>query len=142
MANLKWPSILDFVSELKRTIEKNQSLHIGLENYLKKNHKDEFSLQLNSYLKQIELSKSTESLLNNMKSSHQAALFYLIKGLEGASIYEQLVDFEKELYEICDLNLQEHIQKLPILLQIPLLFLIFPAIVIILIVPTLSQLSF
>ncbi len=146
MDNLNLPSSLLLIWELKRTIEKNLSLQQGLQKFsqrltqLKNRKQDDFA---KNFLQWWQIrQKNQVSELNNFNAQHRALIVLLDNGLRGQSIYEPLKALEADFIEMCDADIQEHAAKLPLLLQIPLIFMVFPAICILLLVPTLSQLSF
>lgn len=146
MDNLNLPSSLLLIWELKRTIEKNLSLQQGLQKFSQrltqpKNRKqDDFA---KNFLQWWQIRQKTQvSELKNFNAQHRALIVLLENGLRGQSIYEPLKALEADFIEMCDADIQEHAAKLPLLLQIPLIFMVFPAICILLLVPTLCQLSF
>lgn len=146
MDNLNLPSSLLLIWELKRTIEKNLSLQQGLQKFsqrltqLKNFKHDDFA---KNFLEWWQIRQKTQvSELKNFNAQHRALIVLLENGLRGQSIYEPLKALEADFVEMCDADIQEHAAKLPLLLQIPLIFLVFPAICILLLVPTLCQLSF
>lgn len=135
--------------QVRRTIEKNLSLQQGLQNfyqYLKqlqvaKGYKhDNFA---KSFLHWWQIRQKTQvSELSHFNAQHRSIITLLENGLRGQSIYEPIKALEADFIEMCDADIQEHTAKLPLLLQIPLIFLVFPAICILLLVPTLCQLAF
>jgi hypothetical protein len=147
--NLNLPSSLLLIWEIKRTIEKNLSLQQGLQKFfqhltqlktLKGYKQDNFA---KNFLHWWEIRQKTQvSELLNFNAQHRAIITLLENGLRGQSIYEPIKALEADFVEMCDADIQEHAAKLPLLLQIPLIFLVFPAICILLLVPTLCQLSF
>lgn len=146
MDNLNLPSSLLLIWELKRTIEKNLSLQQGLQKFsqrltqLKNRKQDDFA---KNFLQWWQIRQKTQvSELKNFNAQHRALIVLLENGLRGQSIYEPLKALEADFIEMCDADIQEHAAKLPLLLQIPLIFMVFPAICILLLVPTLYQLSF
>lgn len=146
MDNLNLPSSLLLIWELKRTIEKNLSLQQGLQKFsqrltqLKHRKQDDFA---KNFLQWWQIrQKNHISEIKNFNAQHRALIVLLENGLRGQSIYEPLNALEADFIEMCDADIQEHAAKLPLLLQIPLIFMVFPAICILLLVPTLCQLSF
>jgi hypothetical protein len=140
MDDLKIPSILFLIWDIKRAIEKNLSLHEGLKSFLLRPSQDSFSRHFSIWLQ----SKQAYALRDlSQFNSHQTVVLNIIQaGLSGQGIYEQIKSIEAEFIELCESDIQEHAAKLPLLLQFPLIFMIFPAICMLLIIPTLSQLSF
>ena len=145
MDDLNLPSSLLLIWEIKRTIEKNLSLQQGLQKFSQRmtqphSTNDQFA---KNFLQWWQIRQKTQvSELSHFNAQHRAIITLLENGLRGQSIYEPLKALEVDFIEMCDADIQEHAAKLPLLLQIPLIFLVFPAICILLLVPTLSQLAF
>lgn len=142
MDNIGLPSSLILVWDVRRAIEKNLSLQQGLKNFAQRtaNSGDSFTKNFMSWWQVRQKTQTND--LNKFNAQHRAIITLLELGLRGQSIYEPLKALEADLIEICEADIQEHAAKLPLLLQIPLIFLVFPAICILLLVPTLSQLAF
>ncbi|MES2802322.1 MAG: hypothetical protein V4654_07515 [Bdellovibrionota bacterium] len=145
MDDLNLPSSLVLIWDIKRAIEKNLSLQQGLQKFNQRmthnqSLKDEFA---KNFLQWWQIRQKTQvSELSHFNAQHRAIITLLENGLRGQSIYEPLKALEVDFIEMCDADIQEHAAKLPLLLQIPLIFLVFPAICILLLVPTLCQLAF
>ncbi len=138
MDDLKLPTPLLLLWDVKRALESHRTSLAGVESYTKRNLKDDFSQKVIFWL-----NNRSSQQKPDFKSLYQRQLIGLIqKSYEGISIYEQLKDLEKEMVQVCEDDIERHLQKLPLLLQIPLMGLIFPAIMMILIVPILNMLSF
>jgi hypothetical protein len=56
-------------------------------------------------------------------------------------IYENLIELDKQMINSCDDDIEKHISMLPLILQIPLLGMLFPAILMLLLVPALKLLQ-
>lgn len=144
MDDLKLPSVLFLIWDLKRAIEKNLSLKEGISYFLqrqqKTNRNDLFSTKFSKWWRSGR--SSLELDVWGFNAQHRVVLYLIESGLAGQSIYEQLKAIEHEFVESCEADIQEHAAKLPLLMQIPLIFLIFPAICMMLIIPTLCQLRF
>lgn len=145
MDDLNLPNSLILVWDIKRAIEKNLSLQQGLLKFVQRTtnirgFQDDFS---KNFMKWWQIRQKTQvSDLNNFNAQHRALITLIESGLRGQSIYEPIKSIEADLIEMCEADIQEHAAKLPLLLQIPLIFLVFPAICILLLVPTLCQLAF
>lgn len=145
MDDLNLPNSLLLVWDIKRAIEKNLSLQQGLQKFVQRaanirGFQDDFS---KNFLKWWQIRQKTQvSDLNGFNAQHRALITLIESGLRGQSIYEPIKSIEADLIEMCEADIQEHAAKLPLLLQIPLVFLVFPAICILLLVPTLCQLAF
>lgn len=141
MEHLNLPSSLILVWDVKRAIEKNLSMQQGLQKFAERNvGGDQFAKNFKIWWQLRQ--KGQISDLNSFNAQHRAIILTLESGLRGQSIYESLKALEADLIEMCESDIQEHAAKLPLMLQIPLIFLVFPAICILLLVPTLCQLTF
>ncbi len=154
MENIKLPSSLLLIWDIKRVLEKNQSLQIGIKFFLSRQLKCRFSRAFaDLYRDQMLKTYKSENLSSNEKQNkylspekfnvpQRALMFLIVKGLAGLPIYENIKLLEKEFVIHCEDDIQGHIMKLPLLLQIPMLGLLFPAIMSMLIIPALGMLRF
>lgn len=146
MEDLNLPSSMILVWDLKRAIEKNQSIQLGIKFFISRGLKCKFALKFGEFWRQHQLGpvQTTDVLLNHLSfnSAQRALLFVVMKGLSGQPVYENLKQLEMEYIDYCEDEIQRHVQKLPLLLQIPMLGLIFPAMMSLLIVPALGMLQF
>ena len=149
MDNLNLPTSLLLIWEVKRTIEKNISLQQGLQKFsqyltqLQTSKRYKLDSFAKNFLQWWQIRQKTQvGELTHFNAQHRAIISLLENGLRGQSIYEPIKALEADFIEMCDADIQEHAAKLPLLLQIPLIFLVFPAICILLLVPTLCQLAF
>ncbi len=140
MANLTFPSVVFLVWDLKRVIEQNLSIQKGMKLYLERHSHDEFAKKVFICTQSL-LVQDREKHLMEMRPYQKAVLILYFEALKGVSIYDQLIQIERDLIEECECAIQAHIALLPIKLQIPLILFIFPAICILLIIPTLAQLN-
>lgn len=78
----------------------------------------------------------TGVLVQAEKSPHRRALFFLLeRSLKGESILPALADLEQEIIEACEADIDAHLARLPFILLVPLLFLLFPAVMILILGP-------
>ncbi len=134
MENLKLPSILNLIWEAQRAIEKNQTFQIGIERYLESDYQDMFAVQFRKWV-------VNRSEVSGFDSLHRGLIDILHSGYQGQAIYDRLKLIETDYVEICMDDIAAHIAKIPLIMQIPLIFLIFPAVCLLLLVPTLSMLQ-
>ena len=75
------------------------------------------------------------------KSIYQKAIWDLLMlSQQGVSLIVPVRELELELRFVCEEQLEQHLATLPYKLMIPLLFLQFPALMVILLGPLLAQL--
>ena len=145
MEDLNLPSSLLLVWDIKRALEKNQSIQLGIKVFISRRRNCKFSVIFSDFWRQYQVGPvlAMEASLNTgrFNSAQRALIFLVNRGLSGQSIYENLKVLELEYIELCEDEIQRHVQKLPLLLQIPMLGLIFPAMMSLLIVPALGMLQ-
>lgn len=142
MAHLKIPSSLVLIADIKRALEKQQSLHVGIHFFIQRQYSDAFSTQFLKWWQQQTLRSEEKSAGIYQFNDAQTCLIDLIqRGMGGGPIYDSLKALEAEFVQLCDEDIQKHIARLPLLLQIPLLGLLFPAILILLIIPAVRLLQ-
>lgn len=140
MDDMKLPSSLILVWDLRRSIEMNQSLQVGIKKFMERDLKSIFFIQFKNWWEGYRANK--EQHQNIKWNMHQRVLIQLIqKGLAGVSIYENLVQLDQQMINSCDEDIEKHLSLLPLILQIPLLGLLFPAILMLLLVPALKLLQ-
>ncbi len=101
---------------------------------------NEFCLMLKHWLR---LQEFGELVLAEpaFKSSYQKAIWDLLMlSQQGVSLIVPVRELELELRFVCEEQLEQHLATLPYKLMIPLLFLQFPALMVILLGPLLAQL--
>jgi hypothetical protein len=141
MDDIRLPSALLLLWDLKRAIETQKSLQTGIRHFVERKINDDFTkhFQILVPLSESEIKQRIPFLKLNV---YQKNLIFLVaKGVSGFGIYPQLNLLEKEYLEICDDDIEKHIQILPLKLQAPLLGLIFPALMMILLIPVVNMLS-
>lgn len=127
--------------DIKRALECGRSVRAGIGFFLERQGSCEFQQQFRCWwMSQTnpEVIFSTEQLAYSRK--------YLLEiiemGLKGQSILEVLRGYESELLISCEAEIQNHISRLPLVLMIPLMGFIFPALMLLLLGPLLKALHF
>jgi hypothetical protein len=134
------PSLI-LLWDIKRSLEKGQALQTGVRIFLNRKLKNSFSIEVERWW----LSQNNALLVYDKRhlSPTRKYLFEIFElGLAGQSILEILKSYEVELIQKCEDEIQDHIAQLPLLLMIPLMGLIFPAMLMLLIGPLLASLQF
>lgn len=139
MDRLNIPSSLILSLDVTRSIQSQLSITYGVDVFLRRSLNDEFS---NHFKKVWELSlTSTPILMDAFKPLQKPLVQLLIKGRKGLAIYDELQELQTEMICQCEEDIDLHVQKLPLKLQMPLLLLIFPAILILVLIPALKLLQ-
>lgn len=139
MENIAPPLIL--LWEVKRALENGHSVSLGIEKYLKRNKTETFNYQVERW--RLALSNSRVIFdKSELNFRRQYLLELLEAGLNGAGILSQLQSLESELILSCEEEIQDYVSRLPLISLLPLMGLIFPAMMLILVVPLLQLLRF
>lgn len=128
--------------QVKRAIEHGQSVSVGIKNYITLNKgKNIFANQVEEWW----ISTNNQTVTFNKKGlapTRKYLLEILEAGLKGHSILENLKLYEIELILSCENEIQKHLSLLPLLIMIPLMFLVFPSLMLLLVGPLLQSLQF
>lgn len=130
------PSLL-LLWEVRRSLEKGQSVGVGVNTYLKLYSGCEFHMEVDNWWA---IYRNGQKAYDKSRLSHsrQFLLDVLEAGLKGHSILKTLNSLEDELILSCEAEIERHIAKLPLLSLLPLLLFIFPSMMIVLITPLLK----
>ncbi len=125
----------------KRALEKGQALSVGVRAFLARNKSDPFTKQVDEWWLTLSNQSAT---FDKSKLAHtrRYLLEILEQGLRGQAILESLKSYEGELILSCEDEIQKHVSKLPLILMIPLMGFIFPALMLLLIGPLLNAIQF
>jgi hypothetical protein len=134
--------VLEFIISLRFCLERGDSVKIAVQNHIKKKSHTPFVQQLRTWTFQSDRQDRHEAFLIGLKSPYRRALFSLMeRSKRGESIYGALLELEQEILDVCQADIDRHLAKLPFILLVPLLFMIFPAIMILLLGPFLDILA-
>ena len=126
--------------DVKRSLEMGTSVSKGIKNFLNRGIRHEFSHFVNKWVSQFQSQEQAIST-SHLPATRRHLLALLEQGLKGQSILEPLKSFEAEIILSCEEEVQNHLAKLPLLLMIPLMGLIFPALMVLIVGPTLKMLQ-
>lgn len=127
--------------DVKRALEKGYSVAFGVQAFVKRDINHDFARFVRLWVAQFQTGK--ESLGTKQLTPTRRHLLSLIEyGLKGQAILESLKSYEAELMISCDDEIQSHIAKLPMILLIPLMGLIFPSLMLLMVVPALKMFQF
>jgi hypothetical protein len=137
-----------FLQELIYSLESGLSLRDSLLKYIqeeknssyKEKTRDPFFLKIQIWVKQQESGLAMEDWLQTLKSPVDRQIFgFLYRGIKGESILNHLRIFESELQQRVSLKREQSLSLLSTKLLLPLILLIFPAYLIMLLGPILSE---
>lgn len=132
---------LQLALQLRMGLERGEPIRKLIKEYIT-NSTDELSNQVAQWIAMRDQGLSCSKIENLIKSPYRKALLYLIeKSLRGEGILTQLIQIEEEIKEACRDEIDKKIALMPIKALIPLLFLQFPALLILLFMPLLGQLT-
>ena len=130
---------LKAVLEIRLLIENGHSVVQSIQIYAQSQLGDTFAKELGLWLFAQTNGKNYENKI--FKTFYRKQLLEILKsGLKGSAILPALADLEQHLIFISYENLEEHIQKLPLISLIPLMLFQFPAFFLLLVGPLLFHL--
>ena len=130
---------LQAVLEIRLLIENGNSIPQAIRMYSQRNGENDFAKELGSWLFSQTAGKKYENKIFNT-FYRKRLLEILSQGLKGSAILPALSDLEEELIFISNEDLEQHIQKLPLISLIPLMLFEFPAFFLLLTGPLLLNL--
>lgn len=131
---------LRLVWEVKKSIEKGESVRNGVKNYLQQSQ-DSWKASVYQWYFSIEHGESTQILISKQKSIYRRQILTVLeRGLRGEAIMGVLSQLEKETLEKAESDLEEYSARAPYLLLGPLCLFLFPACLILMLGPFLIQL--
>ncbi len=134
------PSLL-LLWDVKRSLEKGQSVSHGIRNFNDRNLAHEFCFFVKKWFLHYQTEKTALNSLH-LNPTRRYLLSLIEYGLAGQSILEALKSYELELIMSCEDEIQSHVAKLPLSLLIPLMGFIFPSLMMLLVWPALKMLQF
>lgn len=141
MENLKIPSSLLLVLDVQQAIERNKSVVTGVSEFINRSIKDSFTKKFLIFWKEIEVEPKKLPSVQNFLPLQRPILILLYRAMSGFAIYDRLIEVRQEMLDHCSHEIESHVQKLPIKLQLPMLLLIFPSILILILIPALKLLQ-
>lgn len=128
-----------FTLDLLYELESGGTVRSAVKKYTT-HFQNEFCLMLRHWLRLQEFGELVIAE-PTFKSSYQKAIWDLLMlSQQGVSLIVPVRELELELRFVCEEQLEQHLATLPYKLMIPLLFLQFPALMVILLGPLLAQL--
>jgi len=130
---------LKAVLEIRLQIENGVSVPQAVRIYTQRNLYDSFAKELGLWLFAKETGKNYNE--KTFDAFYRRRLIDLLSyGLKGEPILEALIDLEEDLVFITNEDLEQHLQKLPLISLIPLMLFEFPAFFLLLVGPLLLNL--
>ncbi|MBC7743083.1 MAG: hypothetical protein H7061_12855 [Bdellovibrionaceae bacterium] len=139
MENLA-PSLI-LLWDIKRSLERGQSISVGMKSFLSRKKENVFMDQVERWW-HSQMNADSQFDKRQLSLTRKYLLEILEQGLKGQAILENLKSYESELILSCEEEIQTHIAKLPLILLIPLMGMIFPALMLLLIGPLMKALQF
>ncbi len=127
-----------FLLNIRLALENGVALRTALINETK-SKSDEFHQEVRRWLAFEDQAQSMP--LNQITpNAYRRCLFQILsQGLRGQPVHAALIEIEEEWDESCRDDVERHLQKLPILMLLPLLFLQFPAFLLLLLGPIIGD---
>jgi len=140
MENIAPP--LYVASHLQLELENGHSFRESLQRLLSLSHDNDFQTLLQEWSVRKAHNQSTRSLVKTVKSPYRRTLLDLFdRAWSGEPILEPLHSLKEEILAATESELDQFIATLPFRAMIPLLLLQFPAYLLLLLGPTLAELS-
>lgn len=124
--------------DVKRALEKGLSVSNGIQSFVKRDIRHDFAQFVRAWLSHFQTDKESLST-KHLNPTRRHLLSLLEHGLKGQAILDALKSYELELIMSCEDEIQSHIAKLPLILLIPLMGLIFPSLMMLLVFPALKM---
>lgn len=137
MENIAPPLIL--LWEVRRALEKGQSVGTGIKNYLQRIKTGNFRHQIERWwISQFNPHNFYDKAELGLKRRFLVEI--LETGLKGHGIMPALQNLENELILSCEDEIQKHVALLPLYSLIPLMLFVFPSLMIVLVTPLMKML--
>ncbi len=137
MANVN--PLLKCIIEIRHRLESGESLRLSLNSPLTDDQR--WNQTLKKWFLAAEHGSSTEKIVKEQSSPYRRMFLELLgAGLQGSPIHQTLVELEKDVKAACELEIEGKLKRLPFLSMLPILFLMFPAFLILLIGPAIMHL--
>jgi type II secretory pathway component PulF len=137
------PTQIRVLQEIIYLLESGKSVRESILILIDQFDRDQFIDVMQLWMKQKEVGLNDVNISGLTSSSINRKIFSLLdRGLNGESILRYLKTLELESREQVQIERDKSLAKLPIKLLVPLILLIFPAYLIVLLVPILSEFSF
>ncbi|MCZ0933202.1 MAG: hypothetical protein OXJ52_08630 [Oligoflexia bacterium] len=132
---------LQAVLEIRLLIENGNSVSQAIRLYSQRNGEEDLAKELGVWLFAQSAGKKYENKIFDT-FYRKRLLEILNQGLKGEAVLSSLSDLEEDLIFISNEDLEQHIQKLPLISLIPLMLFEFPAFFLLLAGPLLLNLLY
>lgn len=134
--------LLRFVFQLDAGFRRFQDFRTALLYVLEQRMNDDAPLrgELLRFVSRLESRDDVRTLIEQTGSPYRRALFNIIlDGFNGQPVFERIAELKIDLEDQAELDIESHIDRLPLLMLAPLLLLQFPAFLILLLGPIVSH---
>lgn len=130
---------VELLMEVRFGIEKGQSLRQTLQIYSQGQELTVWKQTIRLWLNLLEMGRPSAEALKDLSLARRQVLELMETGLKGEPIFPQVCALEEELFETMKMEIEEYVATLPLKTLLPLLFCQFPAFLILLLGPFLTQ---
>lgn len=130
---------LHLLLTVRAALENGQSVRAGVLQFLSQHH-GVFGEVVRQWLLLVDQNQPVSSLTEKLHPCRRALLNLLGKGLKGLPILNQIKELESEIIQSCNEEIETEIQKLPLLMMIPIFLFMFPAYLLLLFGPIIESL--
>ena len=130
---------VELLMEVRFGMEKGQSLRQTLQSYSQNPNQSIWKQNVALWLNLLVTGRSPAEVIKELSPARRQVLELMEVGLRGEPIFPQVCALEEELFEAMKMEIEEFVAILPMKTLIPLLFCQFPAFLILLLGPFLTQ---
>lgn len=130
---------VELLMEVRFGTEKGQALRKTLQSYSQGPDQSPWKQTIRLWLNLLEMGRPSAEALKELSLARRQVLELMELGLKGEPIFPQVCALEEELFETMKMEIEEYVATLPLKTLLPLLFCQFPAFLILLLGPFLTQ---
>lgn len=128
--------------EMQSALQNGETVRAGLRQYLsERDPKDLFAKQVGAFLFAWDQGQDWRAAIRSVREAHRRTLLEVAaSGLSGQSILPHLESLKAEIVDAAELEIESHLEMLPLKMLVPLLLFQFPAFLLLLFGPLLRHL--
>ncbi len=131
---------LDLIFQIRMGLESGESVRTLVHRYITRTQ-NPFARQIARWMLCRDQGSCRDWVFQEISSPYRRALLDIVeRGLSGESIRDQIIELEDEVFYACGLEMDQRLAKIPFLMLIPLVLLMFPSLLALILGPFLGQL--
>lgn len=132
--------LIHVISHIKMGLKSNRSMRTILRDYFSEEKSNSYSEILEEIILKVELGKESGLESFQLNEYRYALTTLILRGLKGDSIWDALIELEKEVLAAVTTELEEFNGALPVKLLLPMILIIFPALILLTVGPVIVEL--